>query len=133
MDTNRSRARSGGKALLLVIALALLASACMTQISGKFRAEEGVPKFIKVGQTTRTEVFDKLGEPYIHRFVADKETAVYGSDRIDVMFAYGTYEGHELVIRFENKVVSDARIEKTGSGWGCLMSPVYTLPLHPAP
>lgn len=132
MDKKRMQTRSGRKALLLSIVLSLLLPACFANVSGKFRAQEGVPQFIKVGQTTRAEVFDKLGEPQVHRFVAGKETAVYGSDREEFYVYYGTYESHELVIRFENQVVSDARIEKNGSGWGCLMQPVYNRPAYPA-
>ncbi len=103
--------------------LAVLLTACTASTYGKFQAKEGMPKFIKVGETTRAEVFEKLGEPAVHRFVAGRETAVYSNSYEDFMVFYGTYSAQELVIRFENNVVADAKIEKTGSGWGCLMPP----------
>jgi hypothetical protein len=129
----RVQTPTGKIALFLFLVLPLLLPSCFANVSGKFRAEEGVPQFIKVGQTTRSEVFDKLGEPSVHRFVAGRETAVYESDRMEFWFFYGTYKSYELVIRFENQVVSDARIEKAGSSWGCLMPPAYSNPIHPTP
>lgn len=133
MNKKQMQAKLRKAALLLDIVLSLLLQACFANVSGKFLAQEGVPQFIKVGQTTRTEVFDKLGEPLVHRFVAGKETAIYDSVRLEFWFIYGTYEGRELVIHFDNQVVSDARVEKTGSGWSCLMPPLYRNPVQPAP
>ncbi len=128
------RHKSRRAVLILYMALSLLLPACYSTFSGKFQAQEGIPQFIKRGQTTRSEVFDKLGEPLAHRFVAGTETAVYGNDRISFWFFYGSYEGHELVIRFENQIVSDVRIEKTGSGWGLFMQPAqFALPERSRP
>jgi hypothetical protein len=134
MNKMRMQNNSRGTVLILSMVLSLLLPACFSTFSGKFQAQEGIPQFIKRGQTTRSEVFDKLGEPLVHRFVAGTETAVYGNDRISFWFLYSSYEGHELVIRFENQIVSDVRIEKTGSGWGLFMQPaVFTLPAGPRP
>src|SRR5512134_1249483 len=104
------------KILLLASLLAL--SACSVSTFGKFQYDKGVPSFIRVGETTQKEVFEKLGEPLVHRFVAGKETAIYTHEEGAFWFLGGTYEGHELVIRFENQIVSEVKIEKTGSGWG---------------
>jgi outer membrane protein assembly factor BamE (lipoprotein component of BamABCDE complex) len=103
---------------VILLAALLLLPACSVSTFGKFQYEKGMPSFIKTGETSRKEVFDKLGEPLVHRFVAGKETAIYISEQGYFWFVYGTYEGHELVICFENDIVSDARIEQTGTGWG---------------
>lgn len=105
--------------VLAIGSLGLL-SACSVNKFGKFDANSGVPNFIQVGETSRSEVFDKVGEPLVHRVVAGRETAIYNYERGQYWLLYGTYEGRELVIRFEDGVVSDAKIEKTGSGWGAL-------------
>jgi len=36
----------------------------------------------------------------------------------NIFFLYGTYEGNELVIRLTDQIVSEVKLEKTGSGWG---------------
>jgi len=102
----------------LVISALLILPACSVSTFGKFQYESGIPSFIRVGATTRTEVFEKMGEPLVDRFVAGKETAIYNHEQGTFWFIYGTYEGHELIIRFENQVVSEVKIEKTGTGWG---------------
>jgi len=38
---------------------------------GKFQADEGVTPFIQGGETTRTEVLETLGEPFVHRIGAN--------------------------------------------------------------
>ena len=96
----------------------LMLSSCSISTFGKFQAAEGIPLFIQVGKTTRTEVLDTLGEPLVHRIVAGRETLIYNHERGDYFFVYGTYEGNELVLRLKNQIVVEARIEKTGSGWG---------------
>ena len=96
----------------------LMLSSCSISTFGKFQAAEGIPLFIQVGKTTRTEVLDTLGEPLVHRIVAGRETLIYNHERGDYFFVYGTYEGNELVLRLKNQIVVQARIEKTGSGWG---------------
>lgn len=108
----------------ICVALSWVISGCYINTYGKFQPDEGIPKFINRGETTRKEVFDKLGEPTVYRHVVDTETAIYSHVHEEYFFLYGTYLGRELVIRFVNNVVSDVRIEKTGSGWGCLM-PAY--------
>ncbi len=96
----------------------LMLTSCSISTFGKFQAAEGIPLFIQVGKTTRTEVLDTLGEPLVHRIVAGRETLIYNHERGDYFFVYGTYEGNELVLRLKNQIVVQARIEKTGSGWG---------------
>ena len=98
-----------------------LLSSCSISTFGKFQANEGVPTFIQVGKTTREEVLNTLGEPLVHRFVVGKETLIYNHERGDYFFLYGTYEGNELVLRLENQIVVETKIEKTGSGWGFLV------------
>ena len=93
-------------------------SSCSISTFGKFQADEGVPPFIQVGETTRTEVLETLGEPLVHRIVAGRETLIYNHERGDYFFLYGTYEGNELVLRLKNQIVIETKIEKTGSGWG---------------
>ena len=53
-----------------------------------------------------------------HRIVAGRETLIYNHERGDYFFLYGTYEGNELVLRLKNQIVVEAKIEKTGRGWG---------------
>ena len=103
---------------LISISIFFWLTSCSVSTFGKFQANEGVPPFIRVGETSKKEVFNKLGEPLIHRFVAGKETVIYNHERGQYFFLYGTYEGHELVIRFENRTVSEVKIEKTGRRWG---------------
>ena len=97
--------------------LFILLSGCSVSTFGKFKANKGVPIFIKTGVTTRKEVFEKLGEPLVHRFTAGKETVIYNHEQGQYFFMYGKYIGNELVIRFENKIVSEVKIEKTCTGW----------------
>jgi hypothetical protein len=114
--SKNSSVRRFRKSLLIASLLAL--TACSVSTFGKFQYEEGIPSFIHTGETTRKEVFERLGEPLVHRFVAGKETAIYIHEQGEFWFLGGSYEGHELVIRFENLIVSEVKIEKTGSGWG---------------
>ena len=104
--------------IITVLCIILMLSSCSISTFGKFQAAEGIPLFIQVGKTTRTEVLDTLGEPLVHRIVAGRETLIYNHERGDYFFVYGTYEGNELVLRLKNQIVVEARIEKTGSGWG---------------
>ena len=104
--------------LLVSISFFFWQTSCSISTFGKFQENEGVPPFIRVGETSKKEVFDKLREPLVHRFVAGKETVIYNHERGQYFFLYGTYEGQELVIRFENRTVSEVKIKKTGSGWG---------------
>ena len=102
--------------LLVRISIFFWLTSCSVSTFGKFQSNEGVPPFIRVGETSKEEVFDAIGEPLVHRFVAGKETVIYNHERGQYFFLYGTFEGHELVIRFENRTVSEVKIEKTGSG-----------------
>ena len=104
--------------IITALCIILMLSSCSISTFGKFQAAEGIPLFIQVGKTTRTEVLDTLGEPLVHRIVAGRETLIYNHERGDYFFLYGPYEGNELVLRLKNKIVVEARIEKTGSGWG---------------
>ena len=104
--------------IITALCIILMLSSCSISTFGKFQAAEGIPLFIQVGKTTRTEVLGTLGEPLIHRIVAGRETLIYNHERGDYFFLYGTYEGNELVLRLKNQIVVQARIEKTGSGWG---------------
>ena len=104
--------------IITTLCIILMLSSCSISTFGKFQAAEGIPLFIQVGKTTRTEVLDTLGEPLVHRIVAGRETLIYNHERGDYFFVYGTYEGNELVLRLKNQIVVEARIEKTGSGWG---------------
>ena len=104
--------------IITALCIILMLSSCSISTFGKFQAAEGIPLFIQVGKTTRTEVLGTLGEPLVHRTVAGRETLIYNHERGDYFFVYGTYEGNELVLRLKNQIVVEARIEKTGSGWG---------------
>ena len=104
--------------IITALCIILMLSSCSISTFGKFQAAEGIPLFIQVGKTTRTEVLDTLGEPLVHRIVAGRETLIYNHERGDYFFLYGTFEGNELVLRLKNQIVVQARIEKTGSGWG---------------
>ena len=104
--------------IITALWIILMLSSCSISTFGKFQAAEGIPLFIQVGKTTRTEVLDTLGEPLVHRIVAGRETLIYNHERGYYFFVYGTYEGNELVLRLKNQIVVEARIEKTGSGWG---------------
>ena len=104
--------------IITALCIILMLSSCSISTFGKFQAAEGIPLFIQVGKTTRTEVLGTLGEPLVHHIVAGRETLIYNHERGDYFFVYGTYEGNELVLRLKNQIVVEARIEKTGSGWG---------------
>ena len=104
--------------IITALCIILMLSSCSISTFGKFQAAEGIPLFIQVGKTTRTDVLDTLGEPLVHRIVAGRETLIYNHERGDYFFVYGTYEGNELVLRLKNQIVVEARTEKTGSGWG---------------
>jgi hypothetical protein len=110
--------------VFVYLCLLWLISGCAFKASyGKFNPDEGIPSFIKQGVTTQIEVFDKLGEPTVYRRRAQTDTAIYNHYYEDYTIISGRYVSHELVIRFQNNVVSDIRIEKTGSGWGFLILP----------
>ena len=104
--------------IITAVAINLMLSSCSINTFGKFQAAEGIPLFIQVGETTRREVLKTLGEPLVQRVVAGRETLIYNHERGYYFFLYGTYEGNELVLRLKNQIVVQARIEKTGSGWG---------------
>ena len=63
--------------LLISISIFFWLTSCSVSTFGKFQANEGVPPFIRVGETSKKEVFDTLVEPLVHRFVAGKETVIY--------------------------------------------------------
>ena len=100
------------------LCIILMLSSCSISTFGKFQDAEGIPLFIQVGKTKRTEVLDTLGEPLVHRIVAGIETLIYNHERGDYFFIYGTYEGNELVLRLKKQIVIETKIEKTGNGWG---------------
>ena len=77
--------------IITAVTIILILSSCSISTFGKFQAEEGVPTFIHVGETTRTEVFETLGEPLVHRIVAARETLIYNHERGDYFFLYGTF------------------------------------------
>ena len=104
--------------IITAVAIILMLSSCSISTFGKFQADEGVPTFIHFRETTRTEILETLGEPFFHRIVAGRETLIYNHKRGDYFFLYGTYKGNELVLRLKNKIVVEAKIEKTGGGWG---------------
>ena len=104
--------------IITALCIILMLSSCSISTFGKFQSAKVVPPFIQVGKTKRTEVLDTLGEPLVHRIVAGRETLIYNHERGDYFFVYGTYEGNGLVVRLKNQIVVEARIEKTGSGWG---------------
>ena len=106
--------------LITAIGVISLLSSCSISTFGKFQANEGVPSFIQVGKTTREEVLNTLGEPLVNRIVVGKETLIYNHEQGEYFFLYGTYEGNELILRMENQIVVEAKVEKTGSGWGFL-------------
>ena len=96
--------------IITAVAIILMLSSCSISTFGKFQADEGVPSFIQVGETTRTEVLKTLGEPLVHRIVAGRETLIYNHERGDYFFLYGTYEGNELVLRLKNQIVIETKI-----------------------
>ena len=104
--------------IITALCIILMLSSCSISTFGKFQSAEGIPLFIQVGKTTRTEDLETLGEPLVHRIVAGRETLIYNHERGDYFFFYGTYEGNELVLRLKNQIVVEAKTEKTGSGWG---------------
>ena len=106
------------KIISVVAIILMLSSSCSISTFGKFQADEGVPPFIQIRETTRTEVLETLGEPLVHSIVAGKETLIYNHERDDYFFLYGTYKANELILRLKNQIVIETKIEKTGSGWG---------------
>ena len=90
--------------IITALYIILMLSSCSISTFGKFQAAEGIPLFIQVGKTTRTEVLDTLGEPLVHRIVAGRETLIYNHERGDYFFLYGTYEENELILRLKNKI-----------------------------
>ena len=67
--------------LLVSITIFFWLTSCSVSTFGKFQSNEGVPPFIRVGETSKKEVFDTLGEPLVHRFVAGTETVIYNHER----------------------------------------------------
>ena len=72
----------------------------------------------RLGKLQEQKFLETLGEPLVHRIAASRETLIYNHERGDYFFLYGTYEGNELVLRLKNQIVVEAKIEKTGNGWG---------------
>ena len=62
--------------IITAVAIILMLSSCSISTFGKFQADEGFPPFIQVGETTRTEVFETLGEPLVHR-ISGGQSNVY--------------------------------------------------------
>ena len=62
--------------IITALCIFLMLSSCSISTFGKFQATEGIPLFIQVGKTTRTEVLETLGEPLINRIVAGRETLI---------------------------------------------------------
>ena len=66
--------------IINAVAIILMLSSCSISTFGKFQADEGVPRFIQVGETTRTEVLETLGEPLVHPEVVGRETLIYNHE-----------------------------------------------------
>ncbi len=79
--------------LLISISIFLGLTSCSVSTFGKFQANEGVPPFIRVGETSKKKVFDTLGEPLVHRFVAGKETVIYNHERGQYFFSMERMKG----------------------------------------
>ena len=73
------------------VAIIFMLSSCSISTFGKFQADKGIPPFIQVGETTKTEVLETLGEPLVHRIVTGRETLIYNHERGNYFFLYGTY------------------------------------------
>ena len=67
--------------IITSVAIIIMLSLCSISTFGKFKADKGVPPFIQVGETTRTEVLKTLGEPFFHHIVAGIETLIYNLER----------------------------------------------------
>ena len=67
--------------IITALCIILMLSSCSISTFGKFQAAEGIPLFIQVGKTTRTEVLDTLGEPLVHRIVAGREKPIFQHER----------------------------------------------------
>ena len=71
-----------------------------------------------------------MSEPLVHRFVVGKETLIFNHEPGEYILLCGTYEGIELVIRLTDQIVSEVKLEKTGSGWGFLLRQLPTIPVQ---
>ena len=67
--------------IITTVAIILMLSLCSISTFGKFKADKGVPQFIQVGETTKTEVLKTLGEPLFHHIVVGIETLIYNLER----------------------------------------------------
>ena len=76
---------------VLKIGCLILLSTCSVSTFGKFKGKEGIPIFVKTGETSKKEVLDTLREPLVHRFVAGRETVIYNHEQGEYWFLYGTY------------------------------------------
>jgi len=57
--------------IIPAVAVILMLPSCSISTFEIFQADEGVKPFIQVGETTRTEFLETLGEPLVHRIGAN--------------------------------------------------------------
>lgn len=101
----------------IAISLALALAACATQLGRNF--DEVYAQQIKPGETTKTEVLEKLGRPPLRRTEVDEETWTYayykGGGMRDWFFVTdqelqeGTGHQKRLVVVFKGDVVKASK------------------------
>jgi len=103
--------------VFIAMALAISLAACVTTLGRNF--DDAYAQQIKPGETTKTEVLQKLGRPALHRAAADEETwtyAHYTGGGIRSWFTTsnddlqeGTGRQKRLVVVFKGDVVKSSK------------------------
>lgn len=107
--------------LTSVLILALFLSGCSYVKMGKVKLDEGQPQFLRIGQTTRQEVLDRLGEPY--GYVEEGERAVMSYyDMQEFTYALQIFLRYEkrksLYLVFQGETLARVQLLKDGEGFG---------------
>ncbi len=101
----------------IALTLALALTACATRLGRNF--DESYAQEIKPGETTKTQVMEKLGRPPLQRTSADEETWTYAYYRgggvgswfflNDQELQEGTGQQKRLVVVFKGDVVKSSK------------------------
>ena len=110
------------------ILLSITLSGCAKTRLGKIDlSSESPPVFLKVGETTSSDVVAQIGEPFGYREQGNRSAMIYVNHHEDYYFLLITElrieKAYRLDLVFQNEVLEKAEIKREGWGFGANVDP----------
>jgi len=106
--------------LILGMILEVMLSGCSQMRAGKVNLAAGIPRFLKVGETTPKEVWERIGEPLGYRERGSRSAMSYVDYRENYIFLLITgirdEKVHRLDLVFQDGILEKAEVKR--EGWG---------------